>query len=65
VSGTQAGSALARYRDAVADLIRAGEPFTDVEDAIHDVVDLTRDEKAELWLFAFSLRPASGRAEPI
>jgi hypothetical protein len=54
--GTHARSALARYRDAVTDLVRAGEPFGDVEDAIDEVADLTVDQKAALWLFAFSLR---------
>jgi hypothetical protein len=48
--------ALAGYRDTVAELIRGGEPFGDVEDAIDEVADLTQDQKAALWLFAFSLR---------
>ena len=56
MSGTQRRSALASYRDAVAELIKAGEPFGDVEDSIDEVADLTMDEKAALWLFAFSLR---------
>jgi hypothetical protein len=47
---------LASYRDAVAEWIKAGEPFGDVEDAIDEVDDLSQDEKAALWLFAFSLR---------
>ena len=47
---------LASYREAVAELIRGGEPFGDVEDAIDEVADLTADQKAALWLFAFSLR---------
>jgi hypothetical protein len=50
---------LARYRDGVADLIDSGEAFGDVEDAIDDLSDLTMDQKAALWLFAFSLRPQS------
>jgi len=33
-----------------------GEPFGLVEDAIDEAADLTLDEKAALWLFAFSLR---------
>jgi hypothetical protein len=37
-------------------LISAGEPFGDVERAIDGVVELTTDQKAALWLFAFSLR---------
>ena len=56
MSGTQRRSALARYRDTVAEQIEAGEPFGEVEDSIDDVAELTMDEKAALWLFAFSLR---------
>jgi hypothetical protein len=54
--GTQRGTALASYRDAVAEQIKAGEPFGEVEDSIDRVAELTTDEKAALWLFAFSLR---------
>lgn len=36
--------------------IKAGEPFGEVEDSIDAVAELTGDEKAALWLFAFSLR---------
>jgi hypothetical protein len=54
--GTHLRPALASYRDRVAELIRGGEPFGDVEDAIDEVADLTTDQKAALWLFAFSLR---------
>ena len=43
-------------RDAVAEQLRAGEPFGEVEDSIDQVAELTIDEKAALWLFAFSLR---------
>jgi hypothetical protein len=56
MSGTQLRPVLARYRDAVAERIKAGEPFGHVEDAIDKVEDLSQDEKAALWLFAFSLR---------
>ena len=31
-------------------------PFGQVEDSIDEVAELTIDEKAALWLFAFSLR---------
>ena len=48
--------ALTTYRDAVAEQVRGGEPFGAVEDAIDEVADLTQDEKAALWLYAFSLR---------
>ncbi|MFL5827624.1 MAG: hypothetical protein ACJ76V_13955 [Thermoleophilaceae bacterium] len=33
-----------------------GESFGLVEDAIDEAANLTLDEKAALWLFAFSLR---------
>jgi hypothetical protein len=57
MSGTHISRApLSNYRDAVTDLVDAGEHFCDVEDAIDEVADLTQDEKAALWLFAFSLR---------
>jgi hypothetical protein len=56
MSGTHLASPLASHRDAVAELMRSGERFGDVEDSIDEVVDLTMDEKAALWLFAFSLR---------
>jgi hypothetical protein len=36
--------------------MRQGEPFGIVEDSIDAVVGLTQDQKAALWLFAFSLR---------
>ncbi|MFN2615931.1 MAG: hypothetical protein ABR581_02275 [Thermoleophilaceae bacterium] len=57
--GTHGSPSLAGYRDAVAGLIRSGEPFGDVENAIDDLGDLSMDQKAALWLFAFSQRPAS------
>jgi hypothetical protein len=56
MSGTQRRRALARYRDAVAERIECGEPFGEVENSIDQVPDLSTDEKAALWLFAFSLR---------
>ena len=54
--GTQRGNALTSYRDAVSEMISAGEAFGDVEQAIDAVVGVTMDQKAALWLFAFSLR---------
>jgi hypothetical protein len=54
--GAQKTPALMSYRDAVTELVRAGEPFGDIEEAIDEVDDLSRDQKASLWLFAFSLR---------
>jgi hypothetical protein len=56
MSATHARPALACYRDEVAELIRGGESFGGVEDAIDAVLDLSQDQKAALWLFAFSLR---------
>ena len=49
-------SPLTAYRDRVGDWIGRGQPFGDVEDAIDEAADLTTDQKAALWLFAFSLR---------
>jgi hypothetical protein len=54
--GTQRSRGLASYRDAVAEQIKAGEPFGEVEDSIDELAEVTMDEKAALWLFAFSLR---------
>jgi hypothetical protein len=50
---------LATYRDTVLELMSEGQPFDEVEDAIDDVAELTQDQKAALWLFAFSLREPS------
>lgn len=50
---------LAGYRDVVTELIDAGASFGDVEVAIDGVADLTTDQKAALWLLAFSLRDPS------
>jgi hypothetical protein len=49
------------YRDAVTDLMRAGEPFDEVEDVIDDLPGVTIEEKDALWLLAFSLRERPGR----
>ena len=59
MSGTRARRALAGYRDAVTELIQAGESFGGVEEVIDEIADLTTDQKAALWLFAFSLRDPS------
>jgi len=56
MSATQPKPGLARYRDAVSEQLEAGEPFGAVEDSIDEIAELTMDEKAALWLFAFSLR---------
>jgi hypothetical protein len=62
MSGTQKRPALASYRDTVAEQIKAGEPFGQVEDSIDAIPELTEDEKAALWLLAFSLRGQAGQA---
>jgi hypothetical protein len=54
--GTHGLPALTTYRAEVEYLMNAGESFGGVEDAINEIADLTDDEKAALWLFAFSLR---------
>ena len=56
MSGTHGRPPLASYRDEVAELMKAGDHFGDVEDALDDAAGLTMDEKAALWLIAFSLR---------
>jgi hypothetical protein len=64
MSGAQARTTLARYRDVVEQRMQAGEPFGTVEHSIDHVEDLTADEKAALWLFAFSLRdPADQQSD--
>jgi hypothetical protein len=56
MSGTQRRRELASYRDTVAEQMIAGEAFGEVEDSIDRLTQVTTDEKAALWLFAFSLR---------
>jgi hypothetical protein len=51
--------ALAGFRDKVTELTGEGWPFRDIEDAINAQPALTMDQKAALWLFAFSLRDRS------
>jgi hypothetical protein len=53
---TQAFPPSAIDRDTVTALMDAGEPFSVVEGAINESVDLTENAKAALWLLAFSLR---------
>jgi hypothetical protein len=57
--GTHRISPLVMHRDAVAERIRRGEQFGTVEDTINEAADLSEDQKAALWLFAFSLRDRS------
>jgi hypothetical protein len=54
--GIRPRPSLGSYRDAITELLEAGEPFGDVEAAIDQVDGLTMDEKSALLLFAFSLR---------
>jgi hypothetical protein len=54
--GTLKREGLSGYRDEVTELVKAGEPFGDIEDAIDGAGDITIDQKAALWLIAFSLR---------
>jgi hypothetical protein len=55
MSRTHVRSALASYRDQVTELITEGATLGDVEVAINAQAGLTEDQKAALWLFAFSL----------
>ena len=52
---THSKGSYSTYRDGVVTLMEAGEPFGEVEEAI-ERTDLEQDEKAALWLFAFSSR---------
>jgi hypothetical protein len=51
--------ALAGFREQVTALTVEGRPFSEVEDAIDTQRALTEDQRAALWLFAFSLRDRS------
>ena len=48
MGGTQGRPALASYRDTVTELIRAGEPFGEVEDAIDAVADLAHEREGRV-----------------
>jgi hypothetical protein len=61
MSETYAVPGLASYADTVAELMRAGESFDDVTDAIDEVVGLSEDARAALWLLAFSMRAPGKR----
>jgi hypothetical protein len=50
------------YRDGVTDLVEAGEPFGQVEEAI-ELADLEVDQKAALWLLAFYKADRSEHAQ--
>ena len=53
-------AATATYRGAVIELVESEAPFGDIEDAIDQLADLSIDDKAALWLLAFSLRDPAG-----
>ena len=58
-------SDLASYRDCVTELVEAGEAFGDIEYAIDSVAELTDDQKAALWLLAFSMRDPRAQARDV
>jgi hypothetical protein len=55
VFATDRRPALLSYRDFVTYLMRAGKPFDQVEETI-DAAELNEEQKAGLWLLAFSMR---------
>jgi hypothetical protein len=61
MSEPSTGSPLGRYRDAVTELLEAGTPLPEIEQAIGRLHDLDENEQSALWLFAFFNR--DGRKE--
>jgi hypothetical protein len=59
MGAAQGRPALAGFRNTVRDLTKQGLPLGDVEDAINAQPALSEDQRAALWLFAFSLRDRS------
>jgi hypothetical protein len=49
---------LGYHRDVVNGMMDAGEPFGEVETFINEAAALDQEEKAALWLLAWSLRDA-------
>jgi hypothetical protein len=49
---------LGYHQDVVEGMIDASEPFGEVEIFINEAAALDEDEKAALWLLAWSLRDA-------
>ena len=47
---------LGYHQDVVEGMMDASEPFGKVEGFINEAAGLDQDEKAALWLFAWSLR---------
>jgi hypothetical protein len=64
MSATSKRLALARFRDEVAARTEAGKPFDEVEDAI-ELADATEDQKAALWLMAYSIRDRRERRRAV
>ena len=58
MSETYTGTAIAGYRSAVAERLEAGDAFGEVESAIDGISELSEDQRAALWLFAFAERRA-------
>jgi len=51
-------STLGYHQDVIEGMMSASEPFGEVETFINEAGVLDQDEKAALWLFAWSLRDA-------
>jgi hypothetical protein len=51
-------STLGHHQDVIEGMMSASEPFGEVETFINEAVVLDQDEKAALWLLAWSLRDA-------
>ena len=52
---------LGYHQDVVEGMMDASEPFGEVETFIDEAAALDRDEKAALWLLAWSLRGAGNQ----
>ena len=52
------GPMLGYHQDVVEGMLDASEPFGEVETFINEAAALDQDEKAALWLLAWSLREA-------
>jgi len=50
------GLSLGYHRDVVEGMMEAGEPFGHVEAFINEAGAVDQDEKAALWLLAWSMR---------
>jgi len=68
MSATANRPPIGRYRDAVTELLEAGTPFAEIEQAIARVHELDENERSALWLFALlkgdraPRRPSAGRS---